>query len=115
MDDDRRSSENNGEVEVVGKDCSAPLTLSSRMLRGPSFGPARSTASHKLSRTIAIRSMLRRKTLARGEKHEPAEADIRPLTSPAYFFPNRYPVAPQRQLAGLGTRYPDARLGPNTL
>jgi hypothetical protein len=36
-------------------------------------------------------------------------------TSPAYFFPNRYPVAPQRQLAGLGTRYPDARLGPDAL
>ena len=85
MDDDRRSSENNGEVESLGKDCSAPLTLSSRMLRGPSFGPARSTASHKLSPTIAIHSMLRRKTLARGEKHQPAEADIRPLDGNSRF------------------------------
>ena len=73
----------------LGKDCSAPLTLSSRMLRGPSFGPARSTASHKLSRTIAIHSMLRRKTLARGEKHQPAEADIRPLDGNSRFDPAR--------------------------
>jgi hypothetical protein len=37
------------------------------------------------------------------------------IASPAYFFPNRYPVTPQRQLAGLGTRYPDTRLGPPAL